>query len=112
MLTIKDADNLICQDNIFHNIGASYKTIADGGISVISAYPFYEYYLNREVQFSYAPLYISEYVAQSLGIKGGFLTFEDIITTMPAILKLVLGGDFTLSMNGITEITQEEFYKI
>ena len=109
LLTIENSDNPIHQDNIFVNIGASYKTIIDGINSYINAYPFYTDNRNSLTQFSYIPLYISDGIP---GIEGGFLTFEDIITKMPAILRVMLEKEITLSMNGITEITEEEFYKI
>ena len=110
LLTIKDLENIIGQDNIFVNIGASYK-IKSNAI-FITSYPFAHYVLEDKTSFSYIPLYISDYIANAFEIKGGFLTFEDIITTMPAVLRLFLEKDVTLSMEGITEITEEEFYKI
>lgn len=111
LLSIKDMINPT-QDNITFNIGAIYKTIVDENIKIITAYPFITNILNSVTQFSYVPLYISDSIAGSFGIKGGFLTFEDIITNMPKVLIVLLEKEITLSMNGITEITEEEFYKI
>lgn len=112
LLSIKDVMNPICQDNITVNIGATYKIIIDEDNKMITAYPFFSNLLNSVTQFSYVPLYIPDGIAGSIGIKGGFLTFEDIITNMPKVLIRVLEKEITLSMNGITEITEEEFYKI
>ena len=112
LLTMKDSSNPIHQDNIFVNIGASYKVIADEENRMIVTYPFYGDVLHTKYQFSYVPLYIPDGIAYSFGIKGGFITFEDIITIMPAVLRVILEKDVTLSMKGITEITEEEFYKM
>ena len=112
LLSIKDIDNAIRQDNILINIGATYKAIEDENNKLISSYPFYAGSLNSVTQFSYIPLYISDRVASDFGIRGGFLTFEDIITNMVAVLRMLLERDVTLYMNGITEITEEEFYKV
>lgn len=104
--------NPIYQDNIAVNIGATYKIIADENNKLIASYPFFTNILTSETQFSYIPLYISDSIAGSIGIKGGFLTFEDIITNMPKVLIGVFDKEITLSMNGITEITEEEFYTL
>ena len=112
LLSIKNFENPIFQDNILVSIGASYKVIADESNKSITTYPIFETLLNHETQFSYVPLYISDSIAYSFGVKGGFITFEDIITIMPAILRVILERDVTLSMKGITEITEEEFYKM
>lgn len=112
LLSIKDAMNPIYQDNIVVNIGATYKVIADENNKCIYAYSFMANLSNSVTQFSYIPLYIPDSIAGSIGIKGGFLTFEDIITNMPTVLRAMLEKEITLSMNGITEITEEEFYKI
>lgn len=112
LLTMRDHDNIINEDNIMLNIGANYKIKANAH-KHIASYPFINDNLNGvETSFSYAPLYLIDALANDFGIKGGFLTFEDIITNMPIFLKTALGIDITLSMNGITEITEEEFYKI
>ena len=111
LLSIRNTSNTINQDNILLNIGATYKTIVDENSKMISSYAFGPNALNRVTQFSYIPLYMSDDVAYQFGIKGGFITFEDIITNMVAVLR-VLGKDVTLSMNGITEITEDEFYTI
>lgn len=111
-LTMRDHGNIINEDNIMFNIGANYK-IKTNAHKHIASYPFINDNLNGvETSFSYAPLYLIDTLANEFGIKGGFLTFEDIITNMPIFLKTSLGKDVTLSMKGITEITEEEFYKI
>ena len=79
----------------------------------ISTYPFTALDGDRKFYFSYIPLYLDERVAESINInKYGFLEFEDIIEIMPGLLKRFLGKKITLSMEGITEITEEEYYKI
>ena len=112
LLSIKNLDNTKRQDNIVVNIGATYKTIINESNKLISSYAFIPDALDRVTQFSYIPLYMSDNIAYSFGIKGGFFTFEDIIPNMVAILKVGFGKDITLSMNGITEITEDEFYTI
>ena len=79
----------------------------------INAYPFMALDGDRKFYFSYIPLYLNERVAESINInKYGFLEFEDIIEIMPGLFKIFLGKNITLSMEGITEITEEEYYKI
>lgn len=111
-MSIKNTSNVINQDNVLLNIGATYKIIFNENSKMISSYAFSPDALNEVTQFSYIPLYMSDDIAYQFGIKGGFLTFEDIITNMVAVLKMLLGKAVTLSMNGITEITEEEFYTI
>ena len=110
LLSIKDAENAIYNDNVFYNIGAHYKS--KGLITFITSYPFTPVQLEDKTSFSYIPFYIDNIYASEVGIKGGFFTFEDIITKMPTILRVALEKEITLSMKGITEITEEEFYKM
>lgn len=114
LLSFKDSNNPIYQDNILGNIGATYKY--NYPATFITSYPFppnvIEDASKTETLFSYIPLYMGSREASEFGMKGGFLTFEDIIINMPILLKQGFGVDVTLSMNGITEITEEEFYKI
>lgn len=114
LLSFKDSNNPIYQDNILGSIGATYKF--NYPATFITSYPFspnvIEDASKTETLFSYIPLYIDSIKASEFGMKGGFLTFEDIMINMPILLKQGFGVDVTLSMNGITEITEEEFYKI
>lgn len=114
LLTTDDIDNLIKNSNIFITIGSTYKQIfIEDNIVFISTYPFLFVDGGRKFYFSYTPLYLDERFAESINInKYGFLEFENIIEMMPDLVEIVFGKNITLSMNGITEITEEEYYKV
>lgn len=100
-------------NTIHFAIGSSYKRFIQNINSyIITAYPFSEIYQDNSNSFSYIPLYVSEMVLTQVGIdaKPRIQSFEDIINTMNKILPLMLGEQINLSMEGITEITEEEFY--
>ena len=80
--------------------------------SVITSYPFIS--KHGLYSFSYIPLYLPQYLLDEYGIQGkaGIQTFEDIIKTVSNIIPALLGIEINLSMDGITEITEEEYYKI
>lgn len=61
--------------------------------------------------FSYNVLYISNYIKNNLGINYNFCSFEQIIEVVNN-LSVVFGSPINLSMEGITEITEDEYYKI
>lgn len=104
-----------------YTIGASYKTfISDLSSAVyetptyeITAYPFINLTDSRQYWFSYIPMYLQKEIAYSLGItKYGFLNFEDIIEVMTIFLNTLHSKEINLSTEGITEITEDEYYKI
>ena len=81
----------------------------------IQAYPFNEInYKNFAYSFSYIPLYFSKVFIEEFGLEitSGIQTFEDIIICMNKLIPAIIGVGCNLSMEGITEITEEEFYKI
>lgn len=121
ILSIRDVDNKINQDNILFNIGASYKifvndlssSVYESSMYEITSYPFINISNSRQYWFCYIPVYLPKEVAGTLGItKYGFLNFEDIIEVIHSILNNILGIEVNLSMEGITEITEDEYYKI
>lgn len=114
LLSIRNVNNIINDDNITTSIGSIYKLIlVEDNMVSITTYPFTSLNGNKKFYFSYIPLYIDERLSGSLNInKYGFLEFEDIIEIMPILLETLYEKNITLSMNGITEITEEEFYKI
>lgn len=109
-----DVDNFIRDSNLAFTIGSTYKLIdVKDNLVYIGAYPFMSLDGDRKFYFSYTPLYLDERSSGALNInKYGFLEFEDIIEIMPSLIETIFGKNITLSMNGITEITEEEFYTI
>ena len=109
-------DIIINNSNIITTIGSTYK-IVNGDVLSITAYPemqisgHIKHYL---VAFSYLPVYICETIINffPISVKAGIYTFEDIIENLPVIYNLFTEEDITLSMEGITEITEDEYYKI
>lgn len=90
------------------NIASTYKISSVDNIC-ITAYPF----VNIEdytFEFTYIPIYVPKI---SKNIKTGIYSFEDIIQNLPIIFQeLGIISNLNLSMEGITEITEEEYYKI
>ena len=114
-LYISDVDSPIKNSNLQLNIAASYKSVYEVQgykYTIIASYPF----INKKmaIGFSYIPLFVSQFVLDSFEIQGksGIQTFEDIINLLSNIILLLFGVEVNLSMEGITEITEEEFYKI
>lgn len=61
--------------------------------------------------FSYNVLYIPNNIKNNFGINYNFCSFEQIIEVVNN-LSVTLGSPINLSMDGITEITEDEYYKI
>ena len=114
LLTIENVSDISTVENVCITIGSTYKLIiVDDNTIDITSYPFISLDGNIKFYFSYIPLYFDEGIAESFNLnKYGFLEFEDIIEIMPSLIKMIFGKDITLSINGITEITEEEYYKI
>lgn len=65
--------------------------------------------------FSFCPVYMGEFYINELGIgehSGHINTIEDAIFIINKIKEVSGEQPLNISMNGITEITEEEFYKI
>lgn len=116
VLTVGNAEAPVQQSNIVFNIGATYKIIAkesNYNYSRITAYPFIT--INDTIGFSYIPLFVTKSIIDSYEIEAtpGFQTFEDVVTLLSKLVPQLFGIEgVNLSMEGITEITEEEFYKI
>ena len=112
ILGISDVDTAIEDSELMFTVGALYKIKVDNLVS-IQGYPFINIDNDREYSFSYMPLFLPQTVAEAFSIKS-LLTFEDMLENICKIL--VENGkveyDQVLSMEGLTEITEEEFYKI
>lgn len=97
--------------NIF-KIAASYKYFSDKPI--ITSYGYPDTINSGPYSFSYIPLYINEDIIgllDSSNIQKGFKSLEEIIQIIN-IIAPKFDFQIDISMNGITEITEEEFYKI
>ena len=74
--------------------------------TVITASQGYEPYA-----FSYNVLYIPNNIKNNFGINYNFCSFEQIIEVVNN-LSVMFDSPINLSMEGITEITEDEYYKI
>ena len=112
ILSITDIDDAVKDSDMMLTIGALYKIEMENH-NVIYTYPFINIESNWKYSFSYMPLYVTEDIARQLGISS-FLTFEGMLENICKILVLLgkVDSDGVLSTDGITEITEEEFYKI
>ena len=113
ILSISNADDAVNNSEIAFNIGALYKTKAEN-IAIIQAYPFLNIEDGREYSFCYMPLYIFKEYTELFGVKSNLLNFEDILENICKLLVETgkVEYDQVLSTDGLTEITEEEFYKI
>ena len=112
ILGISDVDTAIKDSELMLTVGALYKIKVDNLVS-IQGYPFINIDNDREYSFSYMPLFLIQNMAEAFGIKS-LLTFEDMLENIGKILVATgkIESDGVLSMDGLTEITEEEFYKI
>lgn len=109
------SDVVTNDSGIAMNIASTYK-IDDGNLYIISAYPVFNDgigSINNLIGFSYLPVYIDKVLVEAFGlsVKHGLYSFEDIIENISTILNS-MGIELILSMEGITEITEEEYYKV
>lgn len=116
VLHIDNFDKSVSASNLITSIGATYRTQIEAEVNywdVVTAYPFTPIQ-SKFYAFSYIPLFISQVVINAYGIqaKAGFQTFEDIIKAMSSLLSIKYDRQYNLSMDGITEITENEYYKI
>lgn len=97
-------------------VGALYKIKdKDTNVTIIQGYPFIDINTNnREHSFSYMPLILPKEFAEAFGMTTNLLTFEDMLENISKFLAYsgAIGYPEVLSTEGITEITEEEFYKI
>lgn len=112
ILSISDEDNAVKDSELQCSIGASYRTLTEK-FGMICAYPFMNT-TDHRYAFAYMPLYVIDDILEPLGLKSNLLTFEDILENIGKILVEFgkIDSYRVLSMEGITEITEEEFYKI
>jgi hypothetical protein len=102
MLTVNIED----LSTVFFTIGATYKL--HGVDRGIVTYPCISEYPERLVAFSVLPLVYKADLGDifiSNNLKESIITLNDFF-------KTALGIDINLTMEGITEITEEEFYKV
>lgn len=95
------------KDNIFHmlRIASTMKvTNADG--TFISASQG-----SRPDSFNYNIVYISSEIKDMLGVNYTFCSFEQAVELVN-MLSIQIDIPINLSMEGITEITEDEYYKI
>ena len=116
VLCIDNFDKSVGASTLMHTIGATYRSefTTEGNVwSVVTAYPFAPIQ-SKHYAFSYIPLFIDQFILDAYGIqaKAGFQAFEDIIKIMTSVLSIIHTRQFNLSMEGITEITEDEYYKI
>ena len=117
VLSLGNVDSTVSLTNIVMNIGATFKRsihLDNGKAYYITAYPFFNLDKDDDYSFSYNPLYIEQSLLDALNIeaKGGIMNFEDIIKICSNYFSIVFNRELNLSMEGITEITEEEYYKI
>lgn len=64
--------------------------------------------------FSYLPVSMPDYIQEIFGVQYQMpFNINDLIEYINMIIKVVLNLDIEpISMEGITEITEEEYYKI
>lgn len=100
-------------NEIIYTVGALYK-IKDVNFISIQGYPFLDIQDIREHSFCYMPLFLEKEFAEAFGITTNLLTFEDMLENISKILEYfgIIHSLRVLSMEGLTEITEEEFYKI
>lgn len=88
------------------SFAASIKMQHKGYVMITSAVPNDYKYI---IAFSFIPLCAS--ANMGLGVDW-IKTIEEYIITTKFLTKDFLGEEINLSMDGLTEITEEEFYKI
>lgn len=95
-------------------IGSSYKIVNGEGIAMVTAYPFSQIINSATYSFTYIPTFISKLMIDSFHIEHnpGIQTFENLIIFMNKLMPIAAGINVNITMEGITEITEEEFYKI
>jgi hypothetical protein len=105
----------LCADNIGLKISSISKNNSDYG-PCINTFGVYLDSYNDILAFCFQPLYISkQLIEEAFGITevtGHIDTIQDAIYLLNKLISIFNHQPYTLSMNGITEITEEEFYKI
>lgn len=95
-------------DNLTLIISSSQK-LTFSGKEIIVNYPMTEEYYSFLRAFSFMPVYFSYSIED---ITGGIKNFEEVIKILPELAKILGYPELNLSMDGITEITEDEYYKI
>ena len=111
--SISNDEDYVKAIEIVYTVGALYKIKVDNLVS-IQGYPFINIDNDREYSFSYMPLLLIKDMAEAFGMTTNLLTFEDMLENIGKILAYsdIIDSPMVLSMDGLTEITEEEFYKI
>ena len=87
---------------------ASVK-VSHGEIVIISSYGTFSDAVSAVKAFSYIPCYAKN-VGLPFNIPTDIFTFEQCIEVINSLLPMM--GQSILTLDGITEITEEEYYKI
>ena len=109
ILSTEHIDGMIYANTI--GFVATIKTNSDTGYIIgTGSYDPYD----RNIAFSYIPVSMSDYVQEALGIQYQMpFNINDLIEFINKLIKDVMNLDIApISMEGITEITEEEYYKI
>lgn len=109
----KDWEYVLSLHSSFENlaviISSSNKLNINNSICITN-YPMTMEYAKNIIAFSYLPVGAD---FSSLGAPlTGITDFNNLIGLLPNLLKDFFGLDLNFTMEGITEITEEEYYKI
>ena len=96
-------------DNIGLIISSSNKINFSSFIGIVN-YPMAKEHAKLIIAFSYLPISVN---LSSSGIPlTGITDFNTLVELLPIFLKNLGVNDINLTMEGITEITEDEYYKI
>lgn len=110
----EDWKNLLSSEVLIFKIASLIKLDFGYGI-IIETYGLDLVDYNKILAFSFCPLYMGEFYINQLGIgehSGHIDTIKDAIFIINKMKEISGEQPLNISMNGITEITEEEFYKI
>ena len=96
-------------DTLAFTIGATYKILPEDGYVIIRAYPNIATHSTKVTAFSMLSLRVKIPVFGNTFISNNL---KESIIILNDFFKTYLGIDINLTMEGITEITEEEYYKI
>ena len=100
-------------DELRFNIVSTMKINFDDYGFIIVANGVYETHYEKIISFSYLPVYVSTKLMEELDIKTDISLYEELNDLLPIVNNIIsMQGYNNISMEGITEITEEEYYKI
>lgn len=109
----KDWEFVLSLDNNFENLFfmiSSSAKINFGSIICILNYHMTTEHAKNIIAFSYLPISAN---LSSLGVPiTGIADFNTLVEVLPNFLRDTYQVDINLTMEGITEITEDEYYKI